>query len=218
MSESEVLVAAGLCSRRRGGSAAAPAFRLRADFVLEAPAIVGVLGGNGAGKTTLLDMIVGNESPASGRVTCGGIDVHGVHPAHRGRLVNHRRQRHHIRGEGRSFWNGFRPGRATAWRLRPYRRLGPRKAGVHLFDEPDLDDGYFGLLLGYMRELRAAGNLVLMAVHPRHAGHVAMLQGLCDAYLLVEEGHTRLLADFQALTGDDAARRYLGELLDARAA
>lgn len=53
------------------------------NFSLGAQTITALIGPNGAGKTTLMRCLVGLESPASGTITIGGIDVRadprGVH-------------------------------------------------------------------------------------------------------------------------------------------
>jgi ABC-type multidrug transport system ATPase subunit len=45
-----------------------PTFRLEADFTIEEPAIVGVMGPNGSGKTTLFELITGSNIPTAGEV------------------------------------------------------------------------------------------------------------------------------------------------------
>ena len=53
-------------------------FRLEADFTVEGPAVVGVMGPNGSGKTTLFELITGSNAPTAGRVLCQGRDIHAV--------------------------------------------------------------------------------------------------------------------------------------------
>jgi Cu-processing system ATP-binding protein len=45
------------------------------SFVVPSGTTFGLLGTNGAGKTTLFRLLVGHESPDSGRITVGGLDV-----------------------------------------------------------------------------------------------------------------------------------------------
>ena len=47
-------------------------FRLEADFRVEKPEIIGVMGPNGSGKTTLFELITGSNLPTAGRVLCMG--------------------------------------------------------------------------------------------------------------------------------------------------
>src|SRR5690606_35182784 len=53
---------------RRGLLRPRATFRLEADFAVEGPAIVGVMGPNGSGKTTLFELITGGNLPTAGRV------------------------------------------------------------------------------------------------------------------------------------------------------
>ena len=52
----------------RGRLDRTPTFRLDADFRIEEPAIVGMMGPNGSGKTTLFELITGSNSPTAGQV------------------------------------------------------------------------------------------------------------------------------------------------------
>ncbi len=47
-------------------------FSLEADFTIEGPALVGVMGPNGSGKTTLFELITGSDAPSAGRVLIDG--------------------------------------------------------------------------------------------------------------------------------------------------
>ncbi len=60
------------------------------DFSLQVPALavasgetVAIVGPSGSGKTTLLNLIAGNATPASGKVTTNGREVSGLHDAAR---------------------------------------------------------------------------------------------------------------------------------------
>ena len=63
----------GLVKRyRRGWPRAETTFELRADFRVDEPAVIGVMGANGAGKTTLFELITGGNQPSEGQVLVGG--------------------------------------------------------------------------------------------------------------------------------------------------
>ncbi|MEE4119178.1 MAG: ABC transporter ATP-binding protein [Paracoccaceae bacterium] len=51
-----------------------------ASLRIETGSITGLIGPNGAGKTTLFNVIAGNLSPTSGRVTMAGEDITGLPP------------------------------------------------------------------------------------------------------------------------------------------
>lgn len=182
------------------------AFQLQADFRIEQPTIVGLLGPNGSGKTTLFDLIGGSVSPTSGHVLCSGEDIHRVRRDQRSQLVNQRRQRHHIR-DSRV--------RRPDFLLRDARS---RRASVHLFDEPDMNDWYFPLFVDYIRKLRQAGGLVFLCVHPNRANHLEILRRICERFMFVHHGSVTQLADFDALLADERALEYFGPLADSYAA
>ena len=71
----------------RGVLARTPTFMLEADFTVDRPCIVGVLGPNGSGKTTLFELITGSNQPTAGRVLCAGQDIHRVRYRERARLL-----------------------------------------------------------------------------------------------------------------------------------
>ena len=65
MSTPPLLHVDGLVKRyRRGWPRAQTTFELQADFRVEGPGIVGVMGANGAGKTTLFELITGGNLPS----------------------------------------------------------------------------------------------------------------------------------------------------------
>ena len=72
-------------------------FSLEADFRVEAPAIVGVMGPNGSGKTTLFELITGSNLPSAGRVMCCGKNIHRVRSDERDRLAIHYHQAYQVR-------------------------------------------------------------------------------------------------------------------------
>ncbi|MEP6791962.1 MAG: ATP-binding cassette domain-containing protein, partial [Ramlibacter sp.] len=53
-------------------------FSLAADFTIDEPGVVGVMGPNGSGKTTLFELITGSNLPTAGRVLVDGQDIHQV--------------------------------------------------------------------------------------------------------------------------------------------
>ncbi|MBT8416706.1 MAG: ATP-binding cassette domain-containing protein [Silicimonas sp.] len=59
------------------------AFTLTADFAVDAPGIVAVIGPSGSGKSTLLSLIAGFETPDKGRVLWDGQDLTGIPPGKR---------------------------------------------------------------------------------------------------------------------------------------
>ena len=59
------------------------AFRLTADFRIEAGALVAIVGPSGAGKSTLLNVISGFFAPVSGRVLWNGSDITYAAPGER---------------------------------------------------------------------------------------------------------------------------------------
>ena len=66
-----------------------PTFTLEADFSIQEPTIIGMMGPNGSGKTTLFELMTGSNQPSAGRVVCAGQDVHRVRYAERARLAMH---------------------------------------------------------------------------------------------------------------------------------
>ncbi|MEP7276278.1 MAG: ATP-binding cassette domain-containing protein, partial [Betaproteobacteria bacterium] len=70
---------------RRGRLSRQVAFSLNAQFRVDDPAVIGVMGPNGSGKTTLFELITGSNSPSAGRVRIAGQDIHRVRYRERGR-------------------------------------------------------------------------------------------------------------------------------------
>lgn len=52
-------------------------------------AFVAIVGPSGCGKTTLLNMIGALDTPTSGSIRVGGVDVSGASPAHRAKIRRH---------------------------------------------------------------------------------------------------------------------------------
>src|SRR5262245_38685533 len=99
-------------------------FSLAADFTIEQPSIVGVLGPNGSGKTTLFELITGSNQPTAGQVLCAGRDIHHVRYEERDRLAIHHHQSYQIRNFRRRLPNIL------------LQRANSDYPLIHLFDEP----------------------------------------------------------------------------------
>jgi len=174
-------------------------FRLEADFRVEKPEIVGVMGPNGSGKTTLFELITGQNLPSAGRVVCMGQDIHAVKARERDRLAIHYHQSYQVR------------------RFRRYKpdflleRANSDYPMVHLFDEPQFNtqDGYIGFMLDFFRRLRDEGRVVFMCLHPNEAYHLDILREVCERFIFVERGRISLHANWDALIADTAAAAYL---------
>jgi ABC-type multidrug transport system ATPase subunit len=185
-----------------------PTFRLEADFAIEQPAIVGMMGPNGSGKTTLFELITGSNTPTSGSVLVQGRDIHRVRTDERDRLAIHYHQSYQVRH--------FRSVRPNAL----LERAGSDYPLVHLFDEPQFNtqDGYIGFMLNFFRRLRAEGRLVFLCVHPNERFQLEILEEICERFVFVQRGTVTPLADFAALLAHEPCRAYLGGLLTERAA
>ena len=189
----------------RGRFDRTPTFRLAADFRIERPAVVGLMGPNGSGKTTLFELITGSNTPTGGAVRVLGRDIHNVRPDERDRLAIHYHQSYQVR----SF---------KTWKPRFLMdRAGSDYPVVHLFDEPQFNtqDGYIGFMLDFFRRLRAEGRVVFLCVHPNERFHLEILQEICERFLFVRHGTVTEAPDFAALTAIPEARAYLGDLLEA---
>jgi ABC-type multidrug transport system ATPase subunit len=193
---------------RRGRLDRTPSFRLTADFRVETPGIVGMMGPNGSGKTTLFELITGSNTPTSGEVRIMGRNIHRVRTDQRDRLAIHYHQSYQVRH--------FRS-------LMPNVLLEPAGSDypmVHLFDEPQFNtqDGYIGFMLDFFRRLRAEGRLVFLSVHPNERFHLEILQEICERFIFVSKGEVTPVGDYEALLAHPPARAYLGDLLTERAA
>ena len=177
-------------------------FALDADFTIEGPAVVGVMGPNGSGKTTLFELITGSNVPSAGRVLIAGQDIHAVRYGERDRVAIHYHQSYQVRR--------FRRTRPEAL-MQAAHSAAPL---VHLFDEPQFNtqDGYIGFMLDFFRRLRAERRLVFLCLHPNEPYHLDILREACERFIFVERGqltHAASLADLQA---DPRVRGYLGRL------
>ena len=187
---------------RRGFPGRVPTFTLEADFGVEKPQIIGVLGPNGSGKTTLFELITGSNRPTSGRVLCAGQDIHRVRYTERARLAMHYHQSYQVRSFAKRV-PGFMLERAT--RTEPL---------VHLFDEPQfsIQDGYIGFMMDFFRRLHGEGKVVFVCLHPNEPYHLELLRELCDRFVFVSRGRLTHAPSLQALGEQPAFREYLGAL------
>ena len=187
----------------RGVFAREQIFRLEADFRIQRPAVVGVMGPNGSGKTTLFELITGSNRPTAGRVLCMGRDIHRVRADERDRIAIHYHQSYQVR-RFRRRWPNFL--------LEPARHEYPM---VHLFDEPQFNtqDGYIGFMLAFFRRLRAQGRLVFVCLHPHESYHLAILREVCERFIFVRDGKLSHAPDFDALRSARDVRSYLGDLV-----
>jgi ABC-type Na+ transport system ATPase subunit NatA len=187
---------------KRGWPNAKETFRLEADFRIEKPGIVGMMGPNGSGKTTLFELITGSNRPTSGNVLVQGRDIHRVRTDERDRLAIHYHQSYQVR-----HFRSLTPNVLLA-------RAGSDYPMVHLFDEPQFNtqDGYIGFMLDFFRRLRAEGRLVFICLHPTARYHLDILREICERYLFVAESRVTSAPDFTTLLADERVRRYLGNL------
>ena len=177
-------------------------FSLEADFTIEGPSVVGVMGPNGSGKTTLFELITGSNAPDAGRVLVDGQDIHAVRYGERDRVAIHYHQSYQVRR--------FRRTRPEATMERA-RSDSPR---IHLFDEPQFNtqDGYIGFMLDFFRTLRRDGRLVFVCLHPTAGYHLDILKEVCERFLFVAEGTVSAARDFASFSSDARVARYLGRL------
>jgi ABC-type multidrug transport system ATPase subunit len=193
---------------RRGWLDRSPTFRLTADFAIEKPAIVGMMGPNGSGKTTLFELITGSNAPSAGEVRVLGRNIHRIRTDQRDRLAIHYHQSYQVR-----HFRSFKPNVLLE-------AAGSDFPMVHLFDEPQFNtqDGYIGFMLDFFRKLREQGRLVFVCLHPNERFHLQILQEICERFIFVNKGEVTTVGDYEALLAHPPARAYLGELLTERAA
>jgi len=179
-----------------------PTFTLEADFIVDTPTIVGVLGPNGSGKTTLFELITGSNEPTAGCVTCGGQNIHRVRYSERSRLAMHYHQSYQVRA--------FRK-RVPSFLLQRATRSEPL---VHLFDEPQfsIQDGYIGFMVNFFRRLRREGKVVFVCLHPNETYHLELLDELCERFMFVCRGRLTCAPSLRALAEHAPFREYLGAL------
>ena len=177
-------------------------FQLQADFAIEAPTIVGVMGPNGSGKTTLLELIAGESRPTSGTILCSGKNIHTIKYTQRRNLAIHH----------------FGPGQARRYKktvpdflLKP---SGNSVRPIHLYDEFETEDGFFSFLINHFVHLRRMGHLVFLCLHPSKPLHLEILRKICGQFLFMHQGTARPMANFKTLIKDGRVRSYLGRLLE----
>ena len=189
----------------RGVFHRAVTFTLEADFVVDGPAIVGVLGPNGSGKTTLFELITGSNQPSSGQVRVRGQNIHAVRYRDRDRLAIHYHQSYQVRAFKRT---------KPSFLLERARSAAPV---VHLFDEPQFNtqDGYIGFMLDFFRRLRSDGRLVFLCVHPNEAWQLDILRESCERFIFVDKGRLSHAQDFAGLIRHPPVAAYLGWLAPA---
>jgi ABC-type branched-subunit amino acid transport system ATPase component len=180
-------------------------FRLEADFEVDAPRTIGLLGPNGSGKTTLFELVTGSNLPSEGHVLVDGRDIHKVRYRERDRLAIHYHQSYQVRAFRKTV-PSFLLERAN--RDRPL---------VHLFDEPQfaLQDGYIGFMLDFFARLRRSGHVVFLCVHPNEPFHLDILREACESFLFVRRGQVAPFDGFASLVADPDVRAYLGALAPA---
>jgi len=177
-------------------------FSLAADFTVEGPCVIGVMGPNGSGKTTLFELITGSNLPSEGRVLVAGQDIHQVKTRERDRLAIHYHQSYQVRH--------FQRRKPDAL----LQHAGSDAPRVHLFDEPQFNtqDGYIGFMLDFFARLRREGKLVFLCLHPNERYHVDILRESCERFVFVHKGVVTQAEDWQSLVADERVRGYLGAL------
>jgi ABC-type multidrug transport system ATPase subunit len=187
----------------RGSFARQRSFHLEADFTVNEPAVVGVMGPNGSGKTTLFELITGSNVPTAGEVLCLGQNIHKVRDDQRDRLAIHYHQSYQVRHFRRTMPRFLMERASTDYPV------------IHLFDEPQFNtqDGYIGFMLDFFRKLRREGRLVFLCLHPNEEFHLEILKEVCEQFIFIQDGRLLHAGTFSELTGLPAVRSYLGGLL-----
>ena len=177
-------------------------FSLNADFEVDKPCVVGVMGPNGSGKTTLFELITGSNLPTAGRVLVNGQDIHQVRTLERDRLAVHYHQSYQVRSFQKS-----KPDFMLA-------HASGESPLVHLFDEPQFNtqDGYIGFMLDFFQRLKGEGRLVFLCMHPNEPYHIDILRESCEAFIFVHKGVVTQAPNLPTLMQDERARSYLGAL------
>jgi ABC-type multidrug transport system ATPase subunit len=188
---------------RRNALSRTPTFSLSADFTIDEPAIIGLMGPNGSGKTTLFELITGSNRPTAGEVRVEGHNIHKVRTDERDRLAIHYHQSYQVRR-----FRSFVPNKLME-------RANSDYPIVHLFDEPQFNtqDGYIGFMLDFFRKLRGNGRLVFLCIHPNEAFHLDIMQEICERFIFVSNGRLAHVDSYDDLVCRDDVCAYLGGLL-----
>lgn len=180
-------------------------FSLEANISFPSSSIVGLMGANGAGKTTLFELMTGGNLPTDGKVFCMGKDIHQVKYDERDRLAIHYHQSYQVR---------------KIKRTKPNFLLEPSNSSypvIHLFDEPQFNtqDGYIGFMLDFFKQLREAGRLVFICLHPMEHYHLDIMKEICESFLFLGKGELSQYGNWQDFTSDKNVKQYLGAVLES---
>lgn len=187
-------------------------FQLEADFTFQEPTIVAMMGPNGAGKSTLLDLIAGKSTPTSGKVICLGKNIHKVKYKERRYLVYHHYPPNQFRGF--KFWWGYTRRQLSRTPDFLLESAGSSNRVIHLYDELDMEDGFFGLLFNFFSKLKREGHLVFFCMHPTKPLHLESMRKICERYIFVHDGALMQMPNFKTLLKDERVRDYLGDLVE----
>ena len=162
----------------RGVLSRTPTFSLTADFAIEQPAVVGLMGPNGSGKTTLFELITGSNTPTAGEVRVSGRNIHKVRTDERDRLAIHYHQSYQVR-----HFHSFVAERADG------------AGGEQLSDRASLRRT---AIQHAGRLYRLHARLLRAAAQARAAGlplrpserdfHLEILQDICERFIFVNNG------------------------------
>ena len=181
-------------------------FSLEADFVVEAPPIVGVLGPNGSGKTTLFELITGSNLPIGGPVRVDGHDIHRVRYRERDRLAIHYHQSYQVRA--------FK--RTQARRSCSSARAAPRRwctcsTSRNSTRRTATSDSCWIFSAG----CAPTDRLVFLCLHPNEPWHLDILRESCERFIFVDRGRLSHAEDFAGLVRHPPVAAYLGPLASA---
>jgi ABC-type branched-subunit amino acid transport system ATPase component len=181
-------------------------FSLSADFEVDKPCVIGVMGPNGSGKTTLFELITGSNLPSSGRVLVNGQDIHQIRTSERDRMAVHYHQSYQVRSFQKT---------KPDFMLAHSSETSPL---VHLFDEPQFNtqDGYIGFMLDFFTRLKQKGKLVFLCLHPNEPYHIDILRQHCERFIYVQKGVVTQAQSFEELVADQRVNAYLGALAPSR--